>query len=109
MVQPENIDFLGCDPVITAETLARLSHDLAELAAGRYPSPDHLRHAPVLRSWSFDQRPRPCLKGMIYDHPLIGQGRNGVTSEIYAIDPGRRWVRTLSRYYELGPTTLHGI
>lgn len=109
MVKPADIDFLGCDPVATAETLAHLADDLLELAAGRHPTSDQLQDAPALRSWSFDRRHRPCLKGMIYDHPLIGQGRIGITSEIYAIDPERRWVRTLSRYYELGPAILHGM
>jgi len=108
-MKPANVDFLGCDPVAMADTLARLAHDLSELAAGQHPTSDQLQEAPVLRSWSFDRRSRPCLKGMIYNHPVIGQGRIGITSELYAIDPKRQWVRTLSRYYELGPGTLRGM
>nr|WP_245893353.1 hypothetical protein [Devosia naphthalenivorans] len=45
----------------------------------------------------------------MFNHPDIGDGRSAVTSELFAIDPGRRWVRTLSRFYELGPVTLQGL
>ncbi len=106
---PKNIDFLGCDPEQTAAILERLATDLRKLGLGQHPAPALLREAPLLRGWSFEQRPRPCLTGYMFNHPLIAEGRTGVTSEIYAIDPGRRWVRTLSRFYELGPATLHGL
>lgn len=104
-----NVHFLGCDPVATADSLILLARDLHELAAGRYPDADQLRDAPILRSWSFDHRPRPCLKGRMYGHPLISTGNMAVTSELFAVDRERRWVRTLSRFYSLGPATLHGI
>jgi hypothetical protein len=103
------IDFMGCDPEATAASLVLLARDLRDLADGKQPDVDRLRDAPVLRSWSFDLRPRPCLKGRVYDHPVIVSGRMAATSEIYALDPGRRWVRTMSRFYELGPATLHGM
>jgi hypothetical protein len=109
MGAPEDIDFMGCHPLITAETLERLAHDLKLLAWGRRPTPEELAEAPVLRSWAFDRRPRPCLRGVIYGHPDIREGRETITSEIYALDPERRWVRTLSRLYELGPATLQGM
>lgn len=102
-------DFLGCDPLAAAETLERLAADLRRLAAGNLPTSSELRDAPMLRNWSFVRRQRACLTGTTFNHPCIGDGRTAVTSELFAIDHGRRWVRTMSRFYELGPATLQGL
>lgn len=100
---------MGCDPEQTAELLADLAADLRKLAEGQCPTPSQLRNAPLLTSWTFAHRPSLVFSGSMFNHPVVGDGRTSLTSEIYAIDPGRRWARTLSRFYELGPVTLHGL
>jgi hypothetical protein len=102
------ISFLGADPVATAETLEALAADLRKLAKGRHPSPQMLAEAPLLRGWGFSRRPAACLQGRIYGHPVIGDTEFATTSELFAIDGERRWVRTMSRYYALGPAGMFG-
>jgi len=92
-------DFVGIDPDITVEPLRRLPADLEGLSRVRPPARDRLHGAPLLRTWRIETRPKICLKGIVFGHPLIGDGRIATTSEILAINPERRWVRTLSRYY----------
>ena len=103
------VDFLGADPLATAELLEDLAADLRGLAAGSLPSPGRLREAPHLRRWGFAPRSALCLAGTAYGHPRIVDGRECVTSEIFAIARDRSWARTLSRYYQLGPPKVFGL
>lgn len=103
------VDFLGADPLATAELLENLAADLRELAAGSLPSSGRLREAPHLRRWDFAQRSALCLAGTAYGHPRIVDGQESVTSEIFAIARDRSWIRTLSRFYQLGPPKVFGL
>jgi hypothetical protein len=49
-----------------------------------------------------------CLAGTVRGHPLLGDRRLVVTTEIYAIDTIRGWARTYSRFYVLGAKSEEG-
>jgi hypothetical protein len=99
----QSVDFLGADPLNTAERLEALAADLRRLAADRMPSAGDLAEAPVLRGWGVLSRPSTALTGTVEGHPRIGDHRQAVTSELFAIDRDARWARTLNRYYRLLP------
>lgn len=92
------IDFLGADPYRTASMLEELARDLRRLAGGEHPD---LATAPVLRNWHPASRQQMALEGVIHGHPRIGEGRTGLTSELFALAHDRKWARTLSRFYRL--------
>ena len=75
-----------------------LVDDLERIAAGCVQE----RPTTMMTSWSCVTRAAPCLVGNAFGHPEIGEGRRSVTSEVFYIDPNRRFARTLSRWYELG-------
>jgi hypothetical protein len=84
-----------------AERLEKLARDLRRLAEGDGPSDHDLDAAPVLEHWSMAERSLTCLVGIGSKHPRIPDGPV-MTTEPWAIDFERRWVRTLSRWYVLG-------
>ena len=104
----ETTSFLGADPIATAHTLEVLAADLRKLAAGQLPDPVALSGSPLLHGWGATRKPVACLTGKVYGHPKLEDGRVAVTSEVFAIDRDQRWVRTISRFYELGPAGLFG-
>lgn len=105
----KNVDFLGDDPHRLAERLQLLADDLRLLAAGTLPSSRVLREAPIIWRWGFVRRDALALAGTTFGHPLIAEGSPSMTSYIFAIDPDRRWARTLSRFYVLGPAGKFGM
>ena len=102
------VDFLGVDPLATAEILEGLAADLRILAAGGSPPPQ-LQEAPQLRRWGFAPKHALCLTGTTYGHPRIVDGRDAVTSELFAIARDRSWARTMSRYYQLRSPRVVGM
>lgn len=82
--------------------LEELITDLRHIQAGDAPSPKILAGSPLLDGWSLGFLPSACLKGTVYQHPLLGSRPSLYTSEIIFIDPTRRWARTRSMYYRLG-------
>ena len=108
MLMKEVTSFLGADPMTTADTLEELASDLRRLAKGEPPNVAVLSAAPLLHGWGTARKPVSCLTGKVYGHPKLGDGRIALTSEIFAIDRERRWVRTLSRFYALGPSGMFG-
>ncbi|WP_438275830.1 DUF6634 family protein [Nitrobacter sp.] len=95
------------DPVhATSDLVLRLralADDAAHLQHVRSVSPALLRSAPLLKFWVPALRPEGLrLIGQVTGHPLI-KGRMIMTSPLWFADPAGRWVRTLSRYYRLGP------
>lgn len=99
--------FLGVDPIECAQMFERLAEDLRKLAAGHQPDLG-APGTPHLRHWGVTRRPVTCLTGHVYGHPLLGDDRTCVTSEIFALDREQRWVRTMSRFYELGSAGVFG-
>lgn len=82
--------------------LSELLEDLKTLQRDQAPSPAVLKKSPTLEGWKLSTRPVPCLAGVYLDHPTIPSGYIGVTSELIAIDVGRGFARTRSRFYALG-------
>jgi hypothetical protein len=89
----------GGDPAAAAGYLRVLAADLEAMTM--FAPHRELDGAPRIENWSVITRPMLALQGMVTGHPLLGD-RNVVTSELYAIDRGAGWARTLSRFYVLG-------
>lgn len=104
----QSTSFLGADPLATAATLEALAADLRKLATGHPPEPGALSALPFLHGWGALKKPVICLTGKVYGHPRLADGHVALTSEVFAIDRAQRWARTMSRYYELGPTGIFG-
>lgn len=110
-LDPKLIRALGpedCTPEIIRR-LRGLADDLDRVAAGTAPMASDLKNAPLLVDW------QPaltwngiCLAGFVAGHPLLGN-RKIVTSHLWALDPGLRWARTLSRFYRLGLAADGGV
>lgn len=89
---------------INAELIQRLRTlaDDAERLQQTQSAPP-LQTAPLLKFWMPVRRPEGLrLVGQVSGHPQI-KGRMIMTSPLWFADPHGRWVRTLSRYYRLGP------
>ena len=98
----------ACTPEITGR-LRRLADDLDRIAAGTAPTQTDLKTAPLLVDWQLATRLTGiCLTGFVAGHPLLGN-RKIVTSHLWALDPGYRWARTLSRFYKLGLPDRGGV
>ncbi len=89
---------------LSQETLAAALKDVARIRTGFVPGPAELADAPILSHWAVET----LLGGGLYligevsGHPRIADGWC-TTSAILAIDVRAGWVRTISRYYLLGP------
>ena len=103
-LDPNLVRALGpdvCTPEVTGR-LRRLADDLDRIAAGTAPTQMDLKTAPLLVDWQLTTRLTGiCLAGFVAGHPLL-DNRRIVTSHVWALDPGYRWARTLSRFYKLG-------
>jgi len=87
--------------------VADLRRDLEGLDPRRRgrPARAEFEGAPILEGWRLLFAPgetQVSLLGQVRDHSYIGEGRSAVTSPVVALDPGRTWARTMSRYYRLG-------
>lgn len=83
--------------------LRRLADDAARLQQTRSVSPALLQSAPLIEHWVIVRAPAGIqLVGRVTDHPHLS-GRISVTSPLWFADPDGRWIRTLSRFYRLGP------
>lgn len=85
------------------KALKALVRDLERLLNGEHPHPKELADAPLINNWDFDRRDATCLVGTFIDHPRLRRiVPNGITSELWYIDPERQYARTFSRFYRLG-------
>jgi hypothetical protein len=85
-----------------AARLESLAADLRAIGAGTAPIPADLADAPVISNWRRATRPVPCVVGLGSGHPRVPDGPV-TTIDLWAADPTAGWVRTLGRYYVLGP------
>jgi hypothetical protein len=86
-----------------ARRLRTLADDVERLELGRPVSPILLQKAPLLEDWFPTVTPLGVqLIGHVTGHPLRGD-RSIATSPVWFADPDGTWVRTLSRYYRVGP------
>ncbi len=95
------------DPAHIAPDLARrlraLADDCGRLELERTVSPILLQKAPLLEDWVPAVTPGGVqLIGHVSGHPVHGD-RVVMTTPLWFADPDGSWVRTLSRFYRLGP------
>lgn len=95
------------DPVnITPDLVRRLralADDASRLLHSRSVSPVLLKGSPLLEDFVIAQTLLGLqLVGRVTGHPLLGD-RMVATSPLWFADPDGAWVRTLSRFYRLGP------
>lgn len=83
------------------ERLRDLADELQGIGDGVKPTAADLEGAPRLERWRFATREVRVLSGEVHGHPNFADGHRITTSDLYASD-GRRWARTLSRYFTLG-------
>jgi hypothetical protein len=82
------------------ELLRQLADDLDGIVKGITPAPAELASAPVLRRYRLATRPSEIMIGHCTGHPTLLDGPI-TTSQIFLLDPEKRWARTLSRFYRL--------
>lgn len=89
---------------VTRETLAAALKEVARIRDGFLPGPAELADAPILSHWSVEPLPGGmiCLIGEVAGHPKLADGWC-TTSVVLAADLADGWIRTVSRYYRLGP------
>jgi hypothetical protein len=84
--------------------LRSLADDLDRVCAGTAPSVADRTKAPLIVNWRTVLSPDGLrLVGYVTDHPLLGD-RPAMTSQLWAADSQGQWIRTLSRFYRLGPS-----
>jgi hypothetical protein len=74
------------------DQLKRLSEDLHGIVHGTLPLADAVAKAPLLHAYRFRCLPALCL----------GDVGDAAGSQVFMLDPGKRWVRTFSQFYRLG-------
>lgn len=86
-----------------APRLRMLADDCDRLRFGRPPPQRILTLAPLIKDWTTVLTPEGVkLAGCVSGHPILGN-RNVMTTPLWFADPGGTWVRSLSRFYQLGP------
>ena len=86
--------------MLTREAIAAGLRAAAKIKAGQLPTEEDLADAPALNGWAFRNAPDDLVRlvGWVTDHPLLEDGWI-TTSVVLAIDPERKWARTVSRLY----------
>lgn len=84
------------------ELLENLLRDLKQIRRGIFPGQKTLAAAPIIDNWRVVSRPTTCLTGEFFRHPILKDTPVGITSDVWVISPKMGFVRTLSRYYQLG-------
>jgi hypothetical protein len=98
------IDKAGPAPELEAEIqrLRDLVQFLDDIRRGRHPDKAALATCPMIQSWQGITRPDPCLTGIMFNHPTIGDGRQGITTGVWVLAPTLGYARTITRLYALG-------
>lgn len=83
--------------------LDSLAVDITKISRGKGPSRAELEQAPLLASAHFAMRPLSCLVNA-GGKDVLGPVMNG--NHVWVIAPDEGWVRTLSGYYRLAPSSV---
>lgn len=89
--------------VLSARERGWLDRALISITAAEAgPSAGELEHAPELDIWRLQINffGELVLEGNVRGHPILGE-RAIITSPVIALDPGKHWARTVSRWYRL--------
>ena len=88
------------------EKLEALAADFTALREGRF-NIACMQEAPVLQQVSIVPRPVHFLEGCVTGHPLIPDGRQIVTSQLWGFMVGQaHYARTMSRWYRISDYTV---
>ena len=90
------------DPAEIVAQARRLADDVERMLAGAPLDDALLAGAPILDLWRPALRQVQALTGVVKGHPSVADGRQALTTEVYAIDLERGLARTWSRFYLLG-------
>ena len=83
--------------------LRSLADDIDRLRTGDAPSVEDLAEAPLIVDWHCAISPVGLrLLGFVSGHPRIGNA-DAMTTQVWAAGEDGTWIRTLSRFYRLGP------
>jgi hypothetical protein len=86
-----------------AAKLRVLADDLERIAAASVPTEAELANAPLLVDWRYVLSAAGLrLLGRVTGHPTLGD-TDAMTSQLWAAGSDGTWIRTLSRFYRLGP------
>src|SRR5215207_4268212 len=98
------IDKDGPAPELEPEIirLRSLVQDLDDIRRGKHPGNALLDSCPTIHDWQGITRPDPCLTGIMFNHPTIADGRQGVTTGLWVLAPTLGYARTITRFYALG-------
>lgn len=90
--------------ILSRQAIAAGLREAGRIENGYVPTKADLTDAPILSDWMIEPLRGGLyrLVGTVSDHPSIRDGWC-TTSPVLAIDPLGAWVRTVSRYYRLGP------
>jgi hypothetical protein len=92
-----------------AAKLRMLADDLERIAAATAPTAAELANAPLLVDWRCVLSAAGLrLLGRVTGHPRLGD-TDVMTSQLWAADSDGTWIRTLSRFYRLGPRCDDGL
>ena len=75
---------------------------LDDIRRGRHPDKAALATCPRIHDWRVIPRPDPCLTGIMFNHPTIADGRQGITTGLWVLAPALGYARTITRFYALG-------
>jgi hypothetical protein len=92
--------------ILSSKTVAEGLRAAIRLKRGHLPTDAEMAAAPRLCAWviqPFENGLVSKMLGIVENHPSVPDGVC-VTSALLAIDPDRRWARTVSRLYRLGPS-----
>ncbi len=84
------------------DRLRDLVDDLKRISRGEHPGRNRLANSPIIESWKVTERADVCLTGIVRGHPIIGDGRQTLTSSLWVLAPELGYARTFSRLYALG-------
>ena len=82
--------------------LRGLVQALDDIRRGLHPDKAALAACPKIHSWRAIPRPDPCLTGLMFNHPTIADGRQGITTGLWVHAPALGYARTVTRFYALG-------
>lgn len=90
--------------ILSKQAVAAGLREAARIDAGFVPGEAELADAPLLSNWCAELQPSGLVRlvGIVTGHPFIADGWC-TTSPVLAADTAANWVRTVSRYYRLGP------
>ena len=84
------------------QRLRGLVQALDDIRRGCHPDKAALASCPRIHDWRVFHRPDPSLTGIMFNHPMIADGRQGLTTGLWVLAPALGYARTIACTYALG-------